>query len=175
MSGTLRSRLGLSPSRTATIALVTRFLAPRTSMRPFSGRPPRMTMRSPARPTLAPARLASCRRELTLFHRQCLGPPGFPAGFEFCDALLVAQSEADVVEPLDQPPTSVIVDAERNRQVAERGDTLDEIDGDADPGLSLDGRPQSLRVVLGDLPGKQALLPGVAPEDVAEAGAEHGP
>ncbi len=40
ISGTLRSRLGLSPSSAATIALETKFFAPRTVMVPRSGVPP---------------------------------------------------------------------------------------------------------------------------------------
>ena len=41
MSGTERSTLGEVPSSAATIALETRFLAPRTVISPSSGRPPR--------------------------------------------------------------------------------------------------------------------------------------
>src|SRR5690625_6744157 len=41
MSGTECSTLGCSPSSAATIALETRFFAPRTVISPLSGRPPR--------------------------------------------------------------------------------------------------------------------------------------
>ena len=41
------------------MALVTRFFAPLSSMRPFSGRPPWIVIRSVVIPTLAPAAFAS--------------------------------------------------------------------------------------------------------------------
>lgn len=65
MSGTSRRIDGVSPSSDATMALVARFFAPRTSMRPTSGLPPRMTISSDLRPTRAPAAAASCTREFT--------------------------------------------------------------------------------------------------------------
>src|SRR5690606_2489296 len=40
-------------------------------------------------------------------------------------------------------------------------------------GVLFDDRPEALRVVFGDLSGKQALLAGVSAEDVSEARAEH--
>ncbi len=64
MSGTSRSTLTPSDSSAATIALVTRFLAPRTSTSPKSGTPPSIVKASKVSPTLAPARRASVMRLL---------------------------------------------------------------------------------------------------------------
>jgi len=55
ISGTPLRMLGVSARREATIAFVTRFFAPRTSMRPRSGLPPWITMVSEVRPTRAAA------------------------------------------------------------------------------------------------------------------------
>ena len=60
MFGTSFSTLGVSPRIAATIALVTRFLAPFSSMRPRSGLPPLIVMRSTFSPTAVPWFLASC-------------------------------------------------------------------------------------------------------------------
>ena len=55
MFGTSSSRLGVSPSSAATIALVARFLAPRTLTVPCSGLPPSITIESDLSPTRRPA------------------------------------------------------------------------------------------------------------------------
>ncbi len=121
MFGTSFSTLGVSPSSAATIALVTRFLAPCSSMRPRSGLPPLIVMRSTFRP--------DCRSVVLGVLPECVhrlpdsagsrmgrvfGPPSLSLCLELGDRLLVPQGEPDVVEPFEKPPTSVVVDVERH-------------------------------------------------------------
>ena len=42
-----------------------------------------------------------------------------PRGLELGDLRFVAQGEADVVEAFEEPPPSVIIDLERNREVTD--------------------------------------------------------
>src|SRR5690606_4935396 len=118
MSGTPRRMLGVSPSRAATIALVARFLAPRTSMRPRSGLPPRIVMEDAVRPTRSPALRASLTTEFMrlpcLTNGESQRTPGLPGLLESRDFLLRAQRQTDVVQALEQAPSSVIVDLEGN-------------------------------------------------------------
>src|SRR5690606_29611140 len=116
MSGTPRRMLGVSPSSAATIAFVARFLAPRTSMRPRSGLPPRTVMDDAVRPTRSPALRASLMTEFMrlpcLTNGKSSGTPALSLFLEPCDLLLLTQGETDVVQALEQAPPSVIVDRE---------------------------------------------------------------
>src|SRR4051812_13140598 len=184
MPGTPRRRLEVSPSRDATIAFVTRFFAPRTSMRPRSGTPPSMVMRSKVRPTRSPAFWASVTREFTgsLLLRALAalgadgegrGSPALPAALEFGDSRFVAQGEGDVVQTLEQPPSGVVVDVERHDDLTDGDLRGNQIDGSRYSRSGIDCGPEFLQIVLGDDTGDQSLLAGVAPEDVAEARAQH--
>src|SRR5699024_9633483 len=132
MSGTDRSTLGASPSSAATIAFETRFFAPRTVISPSRGRPPRtwnveLMVSLPSRvgrrrrpsltgspyrsDLLAPRQVAASVR-VRGPRREGLRHPGGAGGLEVGDVLLVAEGQADVVEPLHQAPARVVVDLE---------------------------------------------------------------
>src|SRR5699024_4697443 len=215
MSGTECSTLGCSPSSAATIALETRFFAPRTVISPLSGRPPRTwnvelmvsLLRwtgAPGRPvsdpvtlperaargsaerhrTKAPPLGPDRRREPQPCPRPCsglgdpgrerLGQPGRPACLEGGDVGLMTQGQADVVQALHQAPARVVVEVEAEGRLAGVDLALDQVDGDLGAGVLLQDLPDLLDVVLGQLGGHQALLAGVAAEDVGEAGGQHG-
>jgi hypothetical protein len=81
----------------------------------------------------------------------------------------VGERDADVVEPLEQPPAGVVVDLERRRQSPGLDAARLEVDDDLRGRLALDELPELLDDVLGDLRSDQACLAGVAAEDVGEA------
>ena len=135
MSGTSRSTLSVSPRSDATIALVARFFAPLTSTRPRSGRPPRISRTEPPPPEGVDAEaLSRVFIDRTSFGVSAMcaedvsdgapdggivsadgerpRPPRLPARLELRDPVFIAQRQPDVVEPFEEPPSSVIVDVE---------------------------------------------------------------
>src|SRR5690625_2946687 len=128
------------------------------------GPAPRRGPQPPSRPCSAPVDPG----------RERLGQPGRPSSLEGGDVGLVAQGQADVVQALHQAPAGVVVEVEAEGRLARVDLALDQVDGDLGAGVLLQDLPDLLDVVLGQLGGHQALLAGVAAEDVGEAGGEHG-
>src|SRR3546814_8346510 len=94
------------------------------------------------------------------------------AFLELRDLVGVAQGEPDVVEALEKPPPSVVVDVEGNPEVAQPRLARLQVDRHRDSRLGVDGGPDTGEVVLADHSGQQALLARVAAEDVGELGAQ---
>ena len=101
--------------------------------------------------------------------------PARPGGLEGVDRVGVSQRQADVVEPLQQPPADVVVHLERHRQIRGLHRLLGQVDGDLGARLVLQQLPEQLDVGLRDLRGQQPALGRVAAEDVGEPGGDHHP
>merc|ERR1712173_429649 len=96
--------------------------------------------------------------------------PARPVGLERADVGVVAQRDADVVEPLEQAPAGVVVDVEGVVDgvlaLAGAHRARLEVDGDRSPRVGLEQVPQPLDDLLVDLGREQPGLAGVAAEDV---------
>src|SRR5690606_27395378 len=106
--------------------------------------------------------------------RKGLRAPCRTGAFELGDRLLVPEREGDVIEALEEPPSSVIVDLEGHCELSDSRGLRNQVDGGLRAGCRLDQSPECLGVFLGDLAGEEALLAGVATKDVAEPRAQHG-
>src|SRR4051812_26895265 len=72
------------------------------------------------------------------------GQPGRPGGLERADVLGMPQRQADVVQPLQQPPAGVVVDLERRGDLTGPDLAVLQVDGDLRRRVALDGVLQCL-------------------------------
>src|SRR5690606_34315584 len=102
--------------------------------------------------------------------RESPRPPSLPVRLEGRDPSLVAEGQGDVVETLHQAPAGEVVELELPGPLARTDFPLDQIDGDLQARVGLDGVPEGLDGLGRQLHSQQTVLERVAAEDVPESG-----